>query len=213
MTFTIVFSTFSACLANNEEVQHGAKLGMRRHIISPKRSSKPPSSNEASPSEHELAIETEKGGILASSAVTHQHEKRAYYGQGTYFNPGEGTPRRRTNIHRSRLTRHHCCPGACGWYASSSDHIAALNGQQYGDMGRKSPHCGSWIKITNRQTGASTRAKIQGKFGAFITALDDYNTHRSAIDACPGCGYGSLDLSPAAFDDLAPRSQGVVQIE
>lgn len=35
----------------------------------------------------------------------------------------------------------------------------------------------------------------------------------SSLDACPGCDYGDLDMSPAAFNDLAPQSQGVVQIE
>lgn len=99
-------------------------------------------------------------------------EKRSYGGQGTYFQPGQG---------------------ACGWTASARDHIAALNSNQYGDMGQRSPHCGHWIWIRNKQTGARTRAQVQ--------------------DACPGCQYGSLDLSPAAFDDLAPESQGVVQIE
>ncbi|CAD6574554.1 MAG: small nuclear ribonucleoprotein Sm D3 [Cyphobasidiales sp. Tagirdzhanova-0007] len=102
-----------------------------------------------------------------------QHlDKRSFYGQGTYFYPGQG---------------------ACGWTATSKDHIAALNKDQYGDVSQESPHCGHYIWITNTQTGASTRAQVQ--------------------DACPGCNYGDLDLSPAAFDDLAPESQGVVQIE
>lgn len=56
--------------------------------------------------------------------------------------------------------------GACGWYANSHDHIAALNKDQYGDMSRKSPRCGSWIRITNRQTGASTKAQVQGEYAS-----------------------------------------------
>jgi hypothetical protein len=53
--------------------------------------------------------------------------------------------------------------GACGWSASSKDHIAALNTKQYGNTGRRSPDCGRWIRIVNRQTGASTKAQIQGE--------------------------------------------------
>lgn len=37
-------------------------------------------------------------------------------------------------------------------------------------MGRKSSHCGSWIRITNRQTGASTKAQVQGMSTTLILA-------------------------------------------
>ncbi|KAK9898926.1 hypothetical protein P389DRAFT_40981 [Cystobasidium minutum MCA 4210] len=174
-TFTIVLSTFSACsaLGGGDNKHDTTKLGMRRHIISTKRSTEAePSPPIEKPEEQKFGINRYAPNSSDTATSRHRLEKRGYQGQGTYFQPGEG---------------------ACGWYADSSQHIAALNGQQYGDMGRKSPHCGSWIRIVNRQTGASTKAQVQ--------------------DACPGCGYGSLDLSPAAFDDLAPRSQGVVQIE
>ena len=101
--------------------------------------------------------------------------------------------------------------GACGWTATSKDHIAALNKDQYGDVSQESPHCGHYIWITNTQTGASTRAQVQGE------PMSTNDTSDCSLldwpDACPGCNYGDLDLSPAAFDDLAPESQGVVQIE
>lgn len=47
----------------------------------------------------------------------------------------------------------------------------------------------------------------------YLKELERSYSHVSVADACPGCNYGDLDLSPAAFSDLAPESQGVVSIE
>ncbi|KAL7008079.1 hypothetical protein EMMF5_002261 [Cystobasidiomycetes sp. EMM_F5] len=110
--------------------------------------------------------------MTSSNEASSLLQKRDFYGRGTYFEPGQG---------------------ACGWSATSTDRIAALNSNQYGNMGQPSSHCGHKIRIKNTATGAQTVATVQ--------------------DACPGCNYGDLDLSPAAFSDLAPESQGVVSIE
>lgn len=89
MTLTIALSTFSACLVSSE-VQHGTKLGMRRHIINSKRPATTLSSTEKAFQDNKQASHAEEPGLPASNASSHQHEKRAYYGQGTYFDPGEG---------------------------------------------------------------------------------------------------------------------------
>lgn len=158
-TFTIILSTFSSCLATSG-AKHDIKLGMRRHIITSRRSTGEQETSPNSRSSEGQPIMEPKASEPSNSV--HQHEKRAYYGQGTYFQPGEGKSYVLSDSNRlSRLTS--SCTGACGWYADASQHIAALNSQQYGDMGRKSSHCGSWIRITNRQTGASTKAQVQGK--------------------------------------------------
>lgn len=90
-TFTIALSTFSACVASTGDggIKHEAKLGMRRHIVSTKRS---PSAYAAVKPQMDLeqASRPAQAANDGSAPSMHQHEKRAYYGQGTYFQPGEG---------------------------------------------------------------------------------------------------------------------------
>ncbi|KDN51450.1 hypothetical protein K437DRAFT_272945 [Tilletiaria anomala UBC 951] len=103
--------------------------------------------------------------IAGSSAAP--MAKRSYTGQATYFAPGMG---------------------ACGWSASDSDYIVALNTAQYGNTGQASGYCGQTITITNTANGNSHTAKVQ--------------------DACPSCDYGSLDMSPALFSALNNGNMG-----
>jgi expansin (peptidoglycan-binding protein) len=67
--------------------------------------------------------------------------------------------------------------GACGPKMSDSSMVVALNHAQYGNMDKKSKYCGKKIKITGPH--GTAYAKIE--------------------DACPGCGHGDLDLTPAVF--------------
>ncbi|KAI8875560.1 hypothetical protein K501DRAFT_267791 [Backusella circina FSU 941] len=67
--------------------------------------------------------------------------------------------------------------GACGPKADNNSPIVALNAPQYGNLNQKSDWCGKTITITG-PAGTTT---------ATIT------------DACPECGHGSLDLTPAVF--------------
>ncbi len=45
------------------------------------------------------------------------------------------------------------------------------------------------------------------------TALTPSPNINQIQDECPGCAYGSLDLSPAAFSHIADLRQGRVHIE
>ena len=92
-TFTIVFSTFSACLATSNDFKHEGKLGMRRHIVAMKRSAA--ISNNGAPQDSGSTLAQVKPEQAEPSnpvvdGATHQNDKRAYYGKGTYFNPGQG---------------------------------------------------------------------------------------------------------------------------
>ncbi|KAI7904284.1 RlpA-like double-psi beta-barrel-protein domain-containing protein-containing protein [Cokeromyces recurvatus] len=82
--------------------------------------------------------------------------------------------------------------GACnGKKISSKDYIVALNHKQYGNMDKNSAWCGKKISITGPR--GTTTATIQ--------------------DACPGCGYGDLDLTPAVFEEVAGGlKKGVAKI-
>ncbi|CAG8523572.1 2379_t:CDS:2 [Diversispora eburnea] len=81
--------------------------------------------------------------------------------------------------------------GACGFYNSEHDMIVALNVEQFGPGNPNlNPNCNRLIEITCGKETVIAR----------IT------------DKCPGCNFGSLDLSPAVFTKLAPLSVGRMHI-
>lgn len=82
--------------------------------------------------------------------------------------------------------------GACGITSTASDFICALNHVQFHDNGNgnDNPNCGKRILIK------------RGSRSVTVTVTD----------MCPGCNYGDLDLSPAAFDQIANEAEGRVDI-
>ncbi|KAA1068584.1 hypothetical protein PGT21_020203 [Puccinia graminis f. sp. tritici] len=78
--------------------------------------------------------------------------------------------------------------GACGDTNSKSDYIVAMNEEQYGD----GQLCHKSVHIVNEASGKSVVAKV--------------------TDKCPGCDYGSLDLSPAVFKELGELRTGILPI-
>ncbi|KWU46453.1 barwin-like endoglucanase, partial [Rhodotorula sp. JG-1b] len=78
--------------------------------------------------------------------------------------------------------------GSCGNVNSDSSYIVALSYSQV-DGGA---HCGRTVSITNNDNGKTITATV--------------------ADTCPGCGYGSLDLSTGAFGAIGSYDQGVLPI-
>ncbi|EPQ29646.1 uncharacterized protein PFL1_02866 [Pseudozyma flocculosa PF-1] len=73
--------------------------------------------------------------------------------------------------------------GACGGTNSGSDFIVALNAPTWGTSdGQRSSHCDQQVVITNNKNGNTQTATV--------------------VDLCPGCGYGSLDMSTGLFAAL-----------
>ncbi|CAO3617192.1 unnamed protein product [Mucor hiemalis] len=83
--------------------------------------------------------------------------------------------------------------GACdGVKIDDDSEIVALNAEQYGKMSKNSEHCFSKVKIT-------------GSEGSAIATI---------VDACPGCKYGDLDLTPVLFKQVCGNmKKGVDEIE
>ncbi|KAI1185559.1 RlpA-like double-psi beta-barrel-protein domain-containing protein-containing protein [Nemania serpens] len=73
--------------------------------------------------------------------------------------------------------------GACGQTNGDGDAVVALSASQSG-------FCGKSIRIHYKDK--STTAKV--------------------VDKCPGCGYGSIDVSSTVFDKLANRDLGRVLV-
>ncbi|KAG2187145.1 hypothetical protein INT44_004815, partial [Umbelopsis vinacea] len=102
-----------------------------------------------------------------------------FSGLATWFTPNKG------GIEGGPL-------GACGPRQSNDDMIVALNAAQYGDMNKKSKHCGRKVLIT-------------GPNGKKATAVIN--------DACPGCKKNSLDLTPVVFKKLGSLDTGILKIK
>jgi len=78
--------------------------------------------------------------------------------------------------------------GACGDVNSQSDYIVAMNYAQY----HGGSPCHKVVVIKNKANNRVVKAKV--------------------TDECPSCAYGSLDLSPAAFQALGDLDTGVLPI-
>lgn len=70
--------------------------------------------------------------------------------------------------------------GACGPKENSESMIVAMNHKQYGNMNAKSKWCGK-------------KLRLKGPKGSTTVTVND---------ACPGCGYGDLDLTPKVFQKV-----------
>ncbi|KAI7860839.1 RlpA-like double-psi beta-barrel-protein domain-containing protein-containing protein [Circinella umbellata] len=81
---------------------------------------------------------------------------------------------------------------SCGTSYTAQDMVLALNYIDYGDYANpnESPVCGACIKVTGPL--GSAKATVQ--------------------DKCPGCGRGSLDLSPAVFDKVGDFTDGRIPV-
>ena len=78
--------------------------------------------------------------------------------------------------------------GSCGTVHGDGDFIVAMNAPQVNG----GEFCGRSVSIRNTANGKSMTATV--------------------ADTCPGCGYGSLDLSTGAFGALGSYDQGVLPI-
>ncbi|GAA5922748.1 RlpA-like double-psi beta-barrel domain-containing protein [Sporobolomyces koalae] len=80
-------------------------------------------------------------------------------------------------------------PGSCGKWSNDNTLLVALNSPQVRASGNK---CGSWVVVKNNANGKTVKAQV--------------------LDECPGCGWGSLDLSLGAFKALGNLDSGVLPI-
>ncbi|KAG2178102.1 hypothetical protein INT43_003355 [Umbelopsis isabellina] len=81
---------------------------------------------------------------------------------------------------------------ACGTNQLATDMVCALNYIDYGVYANPndSPVCGACIEVT-------------GPLGSAKVTIED---------KCPGCGQGSLDLTPAVFSKIGDLSQGRIPV-
>ncbi|KAK0506165.1 RlpA-like double-psi beta-barrel-protein domain-containing protein-containing protein [Armillaria luteobubalina] len=99
-----------------------------------------------------------------------------------------------SDTHTGEITFYETGLGSCGITSTDSDHIVALSQTLYDQFtpagnANKNTLCGKTIHI-----------EYGGK-----------STDVTVVDRCTGCAEYDLDLSPAAFDDLASESLGRLQ--
>ncbi|KAF8331941.1 uncharacterized protein EI90DRAFT_3123045 [Cantharellus anzutake] len=94
------------------------------------------------------------------------------------------------NTHTGQGTWFYPGLGACGGTDGNNSPIIAISAKIWN--GGK--HCGKWVHIKNTKNKKTTKAKV--------------------VDECPGCGSGSLDMSPAVFKKLASQGldEGVIPV-
>ncbi|KAF9556285.1 riboflavin-aldehyde forming enzyme [Agrocybe pediades] len=76
--------------------------------------------------------------------------------------------------------------GSCGFNNVDSDFVVALNSAQAAG----NAHCGQLIRVQFQATTILVQV----------------------VDTCPGCGVNGIDLSPGAFQALAPLDVGRIQV-
>jgi len=76
--------------------------------------------------------------------------------------------------------------GKCGHNNLQTDHVVALSASQLNGVA----NCDKTIRI--HRNDLSTTAKV--------------------VDLCPGCGSGSVDVTPAVFNVLADPAEGRVHV-
>ncbi|KAG0291803.1 hypothetical protein BGZ97_005787 [Linnemannia gamsii] len=86
--------------------------------------------------------------------------------------------------------------GSCNYHWNGyTENIVALNAHQMGPQSWGNPECNRRVHIKNKANGKTVNARI--------------------VDKCPGdeCAYGSLDLSPKAFETIGDLDTGILDIE
>ncbi|KAK0465091.1 RlpA-like double-psi beta-barrel-protein domain-containing protein-containing protein [Desarmillaria tabescens] len=148
------------------------------------------SSSFSSSSSSSVAQETQPAAPTTTAAPQTTSTTSSAQATSTSGSSGGST----SSTHTGEITFYDTGLGSCGETSSDTDHIVALSQtlyDQYTTNGNSNDNslCGKYIHI---QYGSkSTDVKV--------------------VDRCTGCAEYDLDLSPAAFDDLASESVGRLQ--
>ncbi|KAI0790225.1 RlpA-like double-psi beta-barrel-protein domain-containing protein-containing protein [Irpex lacteus] len=87
--------------------------------------------------------------------------------------------------------------GACGISNTAADHIVAVSASFYD---------------TFPYVGATPNPNKYVALPLYPTLNQGRSTTVTVVDRCVGCALHDIDLSPAAFSDLAPTSAGRIPV-
>jgi hypothetical protein len=99
--------------------------------------------------------------------------------------------------------------GSCGVNSTDTDFICAISHSLYdsvpdGGNPNNSPFCGR--KLT------ATRGEYKQNFSSLTPIVGATNVTVTVVDRCQACAYSDVDFSGSAFTQLAPESDGRVDI-
>ncbi|MEW1718131.1 RlpA-like double-psi beta-barrel domain-containing protein [Streptomyces sp. NPDC093109] len=95
-------------------------------------------------------------------------------------------------VHYGDGTYYNTGLGACGWRNNDSQLVVAVSQRWYGTAPNP-----------NNSAACGKQLKVRGPLGVVYVTI---------VDKCMGCATDDLDLSPAAFRQIANISQGRVSI-
>ncbi|CAD6888530.1 unnamed protein product [Tilletia controversa] len=141
----------------------------------------------ASSSQHNSAADlAERSTAKAGGSQSHGPDAGSSEGGGQAVSTRQESGLVRRRRYDGKGTYYRVGMGSCGWHNNSEQFVAAISAAQYHAGG----YCGKQARVCH--SGGCVKVKL--------------------VDECPGCNYGSLDLSPAAFRALAPMRVGVIDI-
>ncbi|XP_055347298.1 papain inhibitor-like [Paramacrobiotus metropolitanus] len=93
-----------------------------------------------------------------------------------------------------KATFYYPAMGACGKVNTKTEMVMAISHVQYGEHSNpnKAPVCGKCALVKAVDSGEQVKVKV--------------------VDRCEGCDSGSIDLSPAAFEKLADKDLGHIEV-
>ncbi|WP_162795178.1 RlpA-like double-psi beta-barrel domain-containing protein [Nonomuraea lactucae] len=96
-------------------------------------------------------------------------------------------------VHYGDGTWYNTGVGACGWNNNDGQLVVAISPRWYGNQPNpnNSPACGKQLRV-------------RGPLGVVYVTI---------VDKCPSCKTDDLDLSPAAFRQIADLNAGRVRIQ
>ncbi|KAG8682570.1 hypothetical protein FRC09_016678 [Ceratobasidium sp. 395] len=102
-----------------------------------------------------------------------------------------------TSTHKGEATWYNPSDGigACGRSNKDSDLVGAIAARRYDDL----------TPDKNPNHSKACGKKATAKYGSKSVTV-------TIVDRCQACGYNDLDLSPAAFQKLAPLSKGRISV-
>lgn len=145
------------------------------------------------------AIE-ELGTGTCESGTLDENDKVGGGEDWTLVDPIEGTLRHfSTGSWTEEVTAFHPGRGACGQTNKDTDLVFALPASQFdpspGGNPNHNKNCGRRARVTSGEAARTDRSVVV-----------------TVVDRCAGCAYGDIDLSPAAFNQIADPDEGRVRV-
>ena len=134
---------------------------------------------------------TSQDGPTSTVSSSSPQSSSAPSSTGSSTSSSSGSSSGSVHVRNGDATHYQPGLGSCGEQSDSSEMVVALphslfDSKMGGSNPNNNPLCGKKVKAS----------------------FDDKSIEVKVVDRCPGCGENDLDLSPTAFQKLAPLGKG-----